>query len=333
MSPELAEFVQNLWRRCRSDEQGRRNNNRDQLFTALTSKKWRSSTLGAESAIDLNRKLDSAIKSQHLEFSLPFGGYKSHHIESYPFPNWSEVFAVSYLRKYLENVRLNWSNQITLSFSYCSSVMDLVNRTNLEDQDLYISEFQKLLAKLSGDNIEFRLHDVADSYGGQNQIREALHESYLRVKAEWGKTPSDVIAKRISSAVRNVHLEDVGKGNLPASNDYRVEHAAMMCEALDSLEERRKFNKYSTRIQLVNVRGPALSIHLRSCETSANHFGVGYGVASLEKHRWRQRIMTSKQWLTNLEEIEFEPVPVRLANGFSWLAELPTLRGVGAGQN
>jgi hypothetical protein len=265
------------------------------IFKSMTSGRWRRSALDEESRFDLEGKIAAALSSGvPIEFSVPFGGYKSWTMASYPHLNWADVFAVNYLRRFGEDVVREGGWRVAIVFSYCSGVMDIVNNMRLEEQEVYTAEFSALLELFSDDYVEMSLFDVASLFPSRERLRSTILLSADSVAKQWQGLGAEVREKRLRSANRNLQRD--GFEDLSSVSDdelhNKIEQSAIFCEALDSLPERRTFNKYSSRIQLVNVRGPKPSIHVASCDTSSNHFGVGDGLVEVRGGRCLQRIVT-----------------------------------------
>jgi hypothetical protein len=152
-----------------------------------------------------------------------------------------------------------------------------------------------ILAHFSDERVQIGLFDIATLYGSALEARNAVEANFEEVQAEWNRIPLADREKRMLSASRNLVRQGVDDlTNLSESDlNGRILRSAMLCEALDRLGERRKFNKYSSRIQLVEVRGPGHAIHVASCDTSSCHFGVADGVVELRGDRALQRMITS----------------------------------------
>ncbi|MDR3572069.1 MAG: hypothetical protein P4L81_07875 [Candidatus Pacebacteria bacterium] len=269
----------------------------DRIFKAATSGKWRRSALDPVSYEDTLRKIATAhAERKRLEFTLPFGGYKGRAVASCPHINWAEVFALNFLRRYALFVSREYTGGVLITLSYASSIMDLVNNMPLSRQTTYVSELSRLCVLFSDHDIKFQLYDVASAFPTAEDFRTAVRENFERVKHTWTAMDGYLLEKRLNSARRNLIIDGVEDLSNVSGDafDEKVRDSAMFCEALDSLTERRRFNKYSHRVQLVNVRGPSPAIHLASCDTSANHFGVGTGAVEIRRDGCLQSILTTE---------------------------------------
>jgi hypothetical protein len=294
----------------------------ERIYAAATSGRWRRTSVDADSSADIRGKIGEAVRSgSALEFSIPFGGYKSWKAQSYPGLNWADVFAVNYLARYAASVAAIYPGQVCLTFTYVSQVMDIVNNMPLEDQGFYVAEFQSILAQFNLPTVQVRLFDIGTLFPSIVELRSAVIRSYHQITKQWDTLPRSVTEKRIASARRNFMIrgaEDFGHLS-DHELDQKVVASAMLCEALDRLPERRTFNKFSNRIQLVNVSGPRPSIHVSSCDTSANHFGVGTGIVEVREHRCLQRIATEQTWNAMRDDIVLFEVLDEVAKGFAGL--------------
>lgn len=270
-------------------------------FTKLTRSAFRRTRIDDESAKDVRRKLDEAVAdNKPITLAVPFGGYKNHRAPSFPGPDWAEVFNMNYLARYLLPLARCYEPGVILQYTYSSGVMDLVSNIPAISTATYMEQFRSLLAvftKRIPPNMRMTAVDISSHYPG-TELMEELRRNYEDNRARWGdKFSPDERSRRIASAERNLmRVGAVDFGSLSNTEwNARCIDAAMWCEALDSLTLRRRFNKYSQNIQLVFVRGPGLSVHIGSCDTSAHHFWSGSGVLELQDGRLQQRILSGEK--------------------------------------
>lgn len=316
----LESFLASQWK-VAPVEEGALDTNIDSIYRAVTSGKWRRSKMDRYSENDTREKIQVALDLKNdIEFSVPFGGYKSYRFPSYPHVNWADVFAVNHLRKYGVFVKRSYPYPVKISFSYCSGVLNKVNNMPLQDQETYLGEFEKLIDMFSDSQVQFSLYDVASAYGSLGAVLDELEKNYIRIEEQWAYMPNEHLEKRLASAERNLQIS--GVEDLTSLNNSslaeRIKRSAIYCEALDNLKQRRSFNKFSSRIQLVNIRGPQPSIHISSCETSANHFSVGEGVVERRSNRYLQRIITSRLFNSDLSKGKIKKLATdrELSKGF-----------------
>ncbi len=193
--------------------------------------------------------------------------------------------------------------------------MELVSNIPLSYTARYIEQFRGLLSTFSShipSNLALREIDVNTLYAPGDEMAELRH-NYEDNRLHWeSKFAAAERTRRVSSATRNlmrkgaVDLTDLSDSEWAS----RCLNAAMWCEALDSLTLRRRFNKYSESIQLVFVRGPRLSIHIGSCDTSAHHFWSGCGAIEVHGNRLEQRILSGEKLFQLRQEASVHDVKV-----------------------
>ncbi len=286
-------------------------------FIQLTRSAFRRTRIDDESARDVRRKLEEAVTERRpITLAVPFGGYKNHRAPSFPGPDWAEVFNMNYLARYLLPLARCYEPGVILQYTYSSGVMDLVSNIPASYTATYMQQFRSLLSVFAGRipaNLRMTAVDISSQYSG-TELMEELHRNYEDNLARWvDKFSPDERSKRIASAERN--LMRVGAVDFASLCDAewnaRCVDAAMWCEALDSLTLRRRFNKYSDSIQLVFVRGPGLSVHIGSCDTSAHHFWSGSGVLELQRDRLRQRILSGEKLFIYKQQGLVREMPVK----------------------
>ncbi len=290
----------------------------EQLLALACAKPWRRSAVDEATRADARRKIRAGVDAGlPVEFSLPFGGYKSVRQPSGPNLNWAEVFWLAWLRRYARRLADIHAPGVVLSMSYFHGVLGLVNNLPLAVQDRYIGQLGRLCDHTSGGGVTFRVVDLSEAYGGAEGAVAAILDRYDRMRADGADA---VGPAALGSAARNV----LGLAD-PAEEEVR--EAAWRCLAMESLEPRRAFNKFSSRIQITHIRGAGLSLHLGSCRTSTMQPWVGTGVLEPDgAGGWRERILNAADTAV---AASLEPLPVRhpLGEYFPGLATIPVRHG------
>ena len=251
------------------------------LIETIVRRPYRRSAVDESTQADIAEKVARAQEQcQPVKFSVPFGGYKLAHLPHSPHLNWAEVFWLNYLRDYAEPIAVSHPAGVVFSFSYMSGVLSFINGYPAAYQALYIDELRRLFSLASCDRIRFELMDIADLYGGAQQALEAAEQRYQSLQAHWPVSP-EAETQKLASAARNITSTE--------PEDIRT--AAMRCDAMESLEQRRRFNKFGEHIQLSNLRG-SLSLHLGSAPGTVVQAWVGIGALLQGKGR----IISLGQW-------------------------------------
>lgn len=298
----------------------RKTNTVDQLYALVTRSKFRRTKVDNETSQDLREKIMMQVSAgEPICFSIPFGGYKNWRLESYPDPDWAEAFNLHYMFSYVAPLANIYSPGVALHYSYNDNVMDIVSNMPRRDQARYLEAFERLLClwrQYLPANVSAELYRINDLYS-PDEYQNELKENYRFSIAHWEtKYSEEIRSKKVQSARHNLvlngveDLQSLSAGQL----EQRYLRAAMYCDALDCLKKRRGFNKYSKNIQIVYIRGPQLSLHLGSCETSSMHFWVGTGVVEVRKGCLMQNILSAKRLteLTEKHRISFPKVNTEL---------------------
>lgn len=239
----------------------------EELFTRIIS--WRRSRVDEALAAAITERLaQAAAEGRPVEFSVPFGGYKAWHQASYPHVNWAEVMWLKYLRRFGEDIAALHEPGVAISLSCYGNAMDLVNNLPLDDQQTYLAELTEIAFRLRGPRVTLHVVDLAELHGGAEKFRADLLGAVRNVGE-----PDEA---HLSSAARNL----LPRGVRALDDDgwrSAVWESARVCMALESLPERRQFNKFGPRIQITHQRGPSLSLHLGSTRASTMQPWVGTG--------------------------------------------------------
>ena len=248
------------------------------LHQLVVRRPFRRSRVDDETSQDIRNKLQRVTEEQGpISFSVPFGGYKAPQLLHSPHLNWAEVFWLDYLRSYAQPLADLYAGGVVFSFSYMSGVLAVINQIPETQQRCYINELQQLMSSASCNKIRFELVDLAEAFGGSANALQAVQQRYSEFLHYW---PVSIEAEqqKLASAKRNLPVE-------LQHNSEEVRKSAMLCDAMESLELRRQFNKFSHRIQLTHVRGGSLSVHMGSCRGSVMQPWVGYGIVDKGVHR------------------------------------------------
>ncbi len=278
----------------------------------ITARPWRRSAVDAATLAAISCKVRQALRQDApIEFSLPFGGYRSWRLPSYPHLDWAEVFWIRYLHAYARRIVAVHPAGVRISLSYVGGVLGWVNQLPQPDQTLYLQQLERLLARFSSSLLVFHLVDHSEACGGSAAVLERLQAGLA------SQPPPDAAA--LARARRNLRWLDTAPPPAAA-----VEAAARRCAALMALEERRAFNKFGPRIQLSHLRGAALALHIGSCRSAVAQPWVSQGYLQWRSDRqaWIERLATASALPAALHAL---PVHHALGAMSPALARLPLL--------
>lgn len=275
--------------------------NQENVFDMITRSRFRRTKLDDNAQVDIRKKINEAIDlGRPIEFSIPFGAYKHWLLDSYPLPDWAEVFNLKYLLTYAYPITRCYPPGVEINFTYISGVMDRVSNLPIESQNLYLASLERLhkyFQQIAPDNLKINLVDIRSFYD-QGDLEEELESNIVNNRKNWDtKYSYELREKKIQSARNNLVI--TGKEDLSNLSEYELEksyvESAMLCDAVDTLRLRRGFNKYGHNIQLVFVKGPSLSLHIGSCRGSDAHFWVGAGVVDVRDNGMVDTIIPARK--------------------------------------
>jgi len=282
------------------------------IFKIISNSKFRRTAIDEASKSDLLNKIKQAVDANlAIEFSIPFGAYKSFKLKKYENVYWSEVFNLYYMIEYLLPISSVYKPGVILSYSYHKGVMQEINNISFSD----IVEYQKILNQLINyynhilpSNFKFRMQAINDLYSSEEEWKKELEEQYILNKEKWENVyDQETKNKKLTSARNNFAI----KGEKDYSNLTQIEleekvlNSAIMVDSIEGLSKRRPFNKSTNRIQLVFLKGPKPAIHVGVCEGSTNQFWVGLGVLEIREKRIIPKIFPFSQ-IQNFNKINVE---------------------------
>lgn len=241
------------------------------LSPLITRRPFRRSTVDQETLQDIIKK----ISHHGVRFSIPFGGYKSRWIPNSPNINWAEVLWLDYLRQYAEPMTAWVDYDIEFAFTYMSGVLGFINGTTDNEQEGYLINLGRLMQKMSGEGIQFRLKDLAKHHGDPSQALSQVVANYESLR----ESSFELSKAKINAASRN------------CDQSVQATDAALRCEAMESLPARRAFNKFGEHIQLSHMRGSSLCVHIGSCRSSVVQPWAGIGVFEQRNQVFLPRIL------------------------------------------
>lgn len=261
---------------------------KDDIVRLILEKPWRRTAVSNETCLDIEDKVSLAVRSgRPIEFSVPFGGYKSWRLPAFPHVDWAEIFWIDYLRSFAERISSLYAPGVVFYLTYVGGVLGWVNNLPDNAQQIYISELAILIARRSSQKVSFTLVDHSDAYGGADAVLKLLEERETIIEAPG---PSE-----LESARRNL-LPAQGMEPGMAFSDADVERAARRCLAMMSLERRREFNKYGPRIQLTHIKAGGKSLHIGSCRSAVSQPWVSEGYLEWRPQKyWIERLITTQQ--------------------------------------
>jgi hypothetical protein len=274
--------------------------NEDQLVQIILARPWRRSAVDPATLFDIKSKVCKAVSGGlPIEFSVPFGGYKSWRLASAPHLDWAEVFWIDYLIQFSKRIEKVYPPGVTLSFTYFSGLMEWVNHLPPQAQNTYISELQYLFKLRSTDTLRLHLVDHTHAYGGPDIVIKLIEDRMAKIPA-----PSE---SDLMSAKRNLNTEADGFASQEMSS-VAIEQAARRCLAMMSLELRKDFNKYGPRIQLTHIKGASLSLHLGSCRSAVAQPWVttGYLAWNSVSESWLEKLATHTLQMKETQSITIE---------------------------
>jgi hypothetical protein len=283
---------------------------KDILFAIITSSKFRRSALNEDSKNDIKKKINNTVDANlPIEFSVPFGCYKSYLLPSYPEADWAEVFNLRFMINYLLPVSKIYKPGVILSYSK-SQLVNKINNVPLDFYDSYVKSLDLLIKyfqKQCPSNLSIRIQEINDLYDTEKEWQDEYNAYYEKNKNNWNTLyDQDTRYKRFESAKHNFIIK--GERDLSNLNEEELNkeylNAAMLVDVIENFSKRRIFNKLSHRIQVVFLKGPSKSIHLGSCESSTVQFWVGFGVVEINGEKILPRILSFNQMTIQKDKIQ-----------------------------
>lgn len=213
------------------------------------------------------------------------------------------MFLLSHLKTLGSDILRTHPPGVRFWFSYSHGLNQVMNNYPLEWQERYLAELNRLFGLFNTDAIRFSLFDVTTLYSSIDEELEEMWANFETHLPLWQSGLCDN-AKRLASARAN--LVPVGISDLRPNWEAEVERSARICEAVDSLDKRRWFNKYSDRIQLVFQSGPEPAVHIGSCRASIMHPWMGLGILESNSEAYIPKIVHEIPSVAQLRDVHLD---------------------------
>ena len=284
---------------------------KEDIYSKVTSSRFRKVSLTEDTVADLKKKIADAVDNKKpLQFSVPFGAYKSWKLYDNFQPDWAEVFNISYLLMYGSQIVESYPYGVVFTYSFVDELMFFVSDIPFEESDNYHKNFQKLLDIFNAvdSRVQFRLVPINELYATPRDFYIDFLEQFLDNLVFWdSKYDESTKNRHLNSSYRNLY--PFGKRHINEQDDCTQQkyyyYSALMTDAVDCMKERRKFNKNSDKIQLVGVKGPSKCITIGACETCNVHFWVGQGCLKYHKGKILPYIYTYSNISSIIEENKY----------------------------
>lgn len=304
----------------------------DYILSCVLSSKYRKTKIDQFTCSSIKEKIKVAVGAKRpLEFTIPFGAYKGWKLPTHPETDWAEVFNIRHIINYLLPIAKVYKWGIVVYYTFQDNIMHNVSNVPKEDFLSYKKCFERLLNYYNSrlDRIRFEMFSINSLYANDDEYFDDFKKRYEYNLLHWHEKYSEEERnKKVNSAKNNLARKGIEDySNLTDEQwEKKCIISAMQTDAVDCLFWRREFNKKSTRIQLVFVKGPENSIHIGSCSTSTAHFWAGIGVLEYNKKNKRllPRILSQNKYMLwrmedRFEKYNHENVLSDISNNYSYI--------------
>ena len=157
--------------------------NMEEVYKVVTSSKFRKSKLSNEVILDIKEKLSSFIQDKKpLQFSVPFGAYKSYKFDLDFMPDWAEVFNVSYLLKYAVEILKIYPYGVRFYYTYSADIMNVVSDIPRDKLTRYSTQFKTILQMFNSitPDVQFELITINSLYKSDADFYSDFLEAFLK---------------------------------------------------------------------------------------------------------------------------------------------------------
>ena len=272
----------------------------------LNSSKYKSTSFPSE-LLEKIRSIteDSVKKNLPIHLTVPFGGFKKWQLPSYPYPEWSEVFNIIFLRNYLLPIAAAYEPGIILHYVSDEVVISKMNNYPQSDLDIYNNNFQNILDylnKFNPENVKFIFTKIRDEIS-QEEILKRFEEDMPLIRNEWEAIPDREKEIKLEKSFRNyqTNFAHMSKQEI----DKSILRSCLMHEAFvgGTWDKDIPWAFGPDMIPIGFTYTGKWGLHIKSSTASTVQFWVGIGVLEQRNNKIIPTIFTYNQFIKNKEKL------------------------------
>jgi len=146
------------------------------IIGKLLSHKFRKRSIDAKTARHLKLSVNLNIsKNQPILFITSWGGYKMWRLPFYPYPDWAELFAISYYCSFLAPITKIYEPGVKLCFFSDDYIAEKINNIPHDSLRSYVETFRLLVGMFRNslpNNLSIGVNGIFDIYSEQELAKE-----------------------------------------------------------------------------------------------------------------------------------------------------------------
>lgn len=249
-----------------------------------------------------------------LRLLVLIGGYKQFGLRNAPYPDWAELFNLSFVFGLGVQLAANYSPGVEVVYRSDEVVMTLLSNYTLSDRQVYMRGLERMISFTNQQVPEGMALHFSTAYTSSSstpsELFRLMDEFYETAETDFKRLPVSEQLKRTQVSYRNQRWN--GSLDLSGLNEEerldRSRTMAIMHEAFlraDVFLSRTFLNNgvsFSFRKNVPNA------LHYRSCKTSSVQFWAGEGIIVNKDGRYLPWIV-SKNQIGRLERLSVHNIP------------------------
>lgn len=263
------------------------------IFKALTSKKFRKYSLGAEHAEHIKSSISLNVKNKEpIKATLVFGGYKLWRLSEAPEVDWAELFSLIYYTNWVKPICELYEPGVWFDFFSDDVIVPKMNNVSPEDTKAYQESFKQLLSFIKPyqpDNLNMTLNRVGDQYDSYEAFEKDLDEQMrtLTETLEDGLPVLDEVA--IATLDLNVRTTPEQK-----ADPKWHEKVQLMHDSYAQVKGRRPYYRKPDKLNIMTTPFNGM-LSVGTTKDSIMKFWIGAGVLRPQDDSFRQIILSPNQ--------------------------------------
>ena len=153
----------------------------DCILKLLLNKKFRKYSAKPELVEHIKNAIKISIeRKQPINLVFTHGAYKLWRLQEAPFPDWAELFAAMYYTKWLKPICEVYAPGVRFEYLVDDLILPKIDNISLEDVELYIKEYQKILDFLKQyqpENFKMEITRFKSQFSSEEVFEQALQKN------------------------------------------------------------------------------------------------------------------------------------------------------------
>lgn len=280
----------------------------EKILNRLFSRKWSRKAQFEDAKIYTKEKVENILNNNlQFIFCYCFGGYKHFWAETYPEPDWAEIFTIKYLMEFLLPIAQTQKEKVNIEFESEEVALTYMNNTPQDGMDKYNLAFKKIIDYVNNKTnypLDLSLVLARDFYD-KDELLDKMYKYLPEVQKRFNNLSIEEKEIRLKRAETNIMWN--GKEDLTNLNEEErkefIYNSRTLNEAFLDIDYELRGKEYFEKENLIPLLGSfglgaggEAWLHLASNSSSLVDFWSGIGILEVREDKIIQKTISQKQF-------------------------------------